>query len=182
MALITGCAFRTGMFIILLVTAKTGGRRILELEGRRMALDTGGAGVRAHQLEDTIVIKGGWLPGCRVVTRLAGAAFGSSVFIILLMAADAGGWGTHELQRCCMAFGAVSLGMCTNQFECAIMVERGGLPGQRCMTFIAGGAFTAGMLVIILMAAKTGFWHVREQERGGMASDAVDIGVPTHQL
>ena len=57
MTFFTGCALAAGMFIILLVTAKTGSWRILELQRCCVTLGAGCAGMRTNQFKYGLMLE-----------------------------------------------------------------------------------------------------------------------------
>jgi len=89
---VTGATVRaqaTQMNIVLLVATHAGHRRVTELGSRKVAFLAHQGGVFTIQLEYIEVVECGWLPGSGGMTGFACSAFGASMHIILLMAANA---------------------------------------------------------------------------------------------
>lgn len=88
MTILAGCSLCAGMEILALVTAKAGGRGVIEFKGGGVALVANQAGVRPCQRKDRAVIKRGRFPAGAGVAVFTGSAFTPGMFIVFLVAAN----------------------------------------------------------------------------------------------
>jgi hypothetical protein len=177
---VTGTASRAEgalMSVIFLVAADTGHRCVLELEGCCVAACAKQGGMLAFKFENIEVIESGGLPGRGIVAAFAGCAFGTGMLIILLMTACAGHGCTLEY-AIDMALPTLDGNVRTSQFESRqIMVKAGRLPCGCIVTGAAGGAQSAFMGIIFLVAAKTSSGRILELEGCCVAASAKQGGM-----
>jgi hypothetical protein len=181
MTFFTGSAFSTAMYILCQVAAHARHRRIVELGCRQVAFRAQHTGMGACQGEDTAVVECGRFPGRRAMTFFAGCAFGTSMNIILLVAAHAGHRRIAELGCCQVAFCAQHAGMSARQGEDTAVVEGGRFPRRGVMAFFAGSSLSAAMHIFRQMAAYAGGRGALEIAVG-VALGALDTNVRAHQL
>ena len=175
---VAGFATRSKLVFVLVVffvTGHTGYARVLE-GGRQVALLALGLGVLAEQRETgQAVIDLAGFPVTLVVTGFAFLAFLPLMFVVLLVAGDAGRWQLVLEQRTGVTGFALGFGMFAAQgvFSIPVVVERSCLPAFLDVTGFAFVAESSLMAFLVVVGAMAGdarlleFFHVQDAGMAG---------------
>ena len=172
----------TRMGVILLMTTKTGRRRVLVLVGGSVTVLAQQRGMFAVQLEYVKVIEGGRLPGSCGMAAFAGCTFRALMHIIRCMAAHTGHGCALEF-AVDMAQRALYVDVRPGQFEASqVMVKAGWFPGSCVMTGTAICSQATFMGIILLMTTDAVAGRILELERRGVTILAQHSGMLAIQL